>query len=584
MRFSRSRSTVAVDPSDLRRALRAFAPALGGQRLRIATTMLLALAVSGLEILKPWPITWVIDALTVPASATGAAVDPGPVSLAPIVAFAALALAIPALLGVAMERLDLGVAQVSRKATVRIRSDVFEHIQRLELSQHQQHYSGDLIVRLMGDVNMIRDLLFPSWVNVVSRGSVLIGGSIVFAMVDWRLFAVALIPLPLLWVSLERTSSAVKSAAGKSRRKEGAIASTAAESIRQVGLIKAFAAEGRTSDAFRSNARSAERATMAAARHSARMVRLTEILTGGGVALVLVMGATRVRAGLLTPGELVLALSYTSMIYKPIRKLTGEGARIAKATACALRVLDLLEQPIEDSVTGQPVATLDGDIEFINVGHAYHDGRASLTDFSAHISAGLLTAIIGENGTGKSTLLSLLLRLHRPTAGEIRIGGTPVEELQLGGYREQIAYVPQELALFGGTIRDNIAFGQPSATDEAIHAAASAALLTPVLEQLPDGIDTLLDEDGSSLSGGQARRVMLARAAVRDASILVLDEPLTGLDPDARDTVARAIKNIAAGRTTLVIHHGDLDELDPDACLRLSHRPRPQPHLEAVYR
>ncbi len=224
---------------------------------------------------------------------------------------------IPALLGVAMERLQLGVAQVSRKATVRIRSDVFEHIQRLELSEHQRHYSGDLIVRLMGDVNMVRDLLFPSWVNVVSRGSVLIGGSIVFAIVDWRLFTVALIPLPLLWVSVERTSAAVKTAAGKSRRKEGAIASTAAESIRQVGLIKAFAAEGRTSDAFRSNARSAERATMAAARHSARMVRLTEILTGGGVALVLVLGAMRVRAGLLTPGELVLAISYTTMIYKP---------------------------------------------------------------------------------------------------------------------------------------------------------------------------------------------------------------------------------------------------------------------------
>ncbi len=543
--------------------------------------MALALSVTGLELLKPWPITWVVDALTAPTPAP-AGTAPPPTAMTPIVIYAAIAVAIPTVLGFAMERLDLGVAQVSRKATVRIRSDVFEHIQRLELSEHQKHYSGDLIVRLMGDVNMIRDLLFPSWVNVVSRLSVLIGGSIVFALVDWRLFAIALIPLPLLWVSLERTSSAVKTAATKSRRKEGAIASTAAESIRQVGLIKAFAAEARTSDAFRSNARSAERATMAAARHAARMVRLTEILTGGGVALVLVLGASRVRAGLLTPGELILAISYTTMIYKPIRKLTGEGARIAKATACALRVLDLLEQPTEDSATGRPVTTLDGDIEFDGIGHAYHDGRASLTDLDAHIAAGSLTAIVGENGTGKSTLLSLLLRLHRPSTGQIRIGGTPIDELQLAGYREQIAYVPQELALFGGTIRDNIAFGRPSATSDDIDAAATDALLTPVLERLPEGLDTVLDEDGSSLSGGQARRVMLARAAVRDASILVLDEPLTGLDPDARDTVARAIKNIARGRTTLVIHHGDLDELQPDACLELTHRPPRPRHLEAV--
>ncbi len=577
-----TRSTVVIDPSDLRRALRAFAPALGGQRLRITATMMIALLVTGLELLKPWPITWVVDALTTPVAGTRNAGGSEPVAMGPIVGFAAIAVVIPALLGIARERLELGVARVSRKATVRIRSDVFEHIQRLEVSEHQQHYSGDLIVRLMGDVNMIRDLLFPSWVNVVSRGSVLVGGSIVFAFVDWRLFAVALIPLPLLWVSLERTSAAVKVAAGKSRRKEGAIASTAAESIRQVGLIKAFAAEGRTSDAFRSRARSAERSTMAAARHSARMVRLAEMLTGGGVALVLVLGAMRVRAGLLTPGELVLAISYTSMIYKPIRKLTGEGARIAKATACALRVLDLLDQPIEDATAGDPVVSLDGDIEFVDVGHAYHDGRASLRGLTARIPAGSLTAIIGENGTGKSTLLSLLLRLHRPTSGHIRIGGTPIERLQLVTYRDQIAYVPQELALFGGTIRDNIAFGRPSAAESDILAAADAALLTPVLERLPDGIDTVLDEDGTSLSGGQARRVMLARAAVRDASILVLDEPLTGLDPEARDTVANAIKNIAQGRTTLVIHHGDLDVLRPDHCLQLVHRPTASRRMEVV--
>lgn len=581
----RARRTVEVDPSDLRRVLQAFGPALGGQRMRITTTMLLALAVTGLELLKPWPVSWVIDSLTKPSEGAVVGAVVGPVPMAPIIGAAAIAVAIPALLGLAQEQMRLGVARVSRKATVRIRSDVFEHIQRLELAEHQRHYSGDLIVRLMGDVNMIRDLLFPSWVNVVSRCSVLVGGSIVFAIVDWRLFAVALIPLPLLWISLERTSAAVKSAAGKSRRKEGAIASTAAESIRQVGLIKAFSAERRTSDVFRSNARSAERATMAAARHSARMVRLTEILTGSGVALVLVLGATRVRAGFLTPGELVLAISYTSMIYKPIRKLTGEGARIAKATACALRVLDLLEQPTEDSTSGRPASTLDGDIEFVGVGHAYPDGRASLTDFNARFASGSLTAIVGENGTGKSTLLSLLLRLHQPSSGQILIDGEPIHELRLADYRDQIAYVPQELALFGGTIGDNIAFGRPGASDAAIAAAAADALLTPVLEQLPEGLDTVLDEGGSSLSGGQARRVMLARAAVRDASILVLDEPLTGLDPDARDTVARAIKRIGRGRTTLVIHHGDLDLLRPDACLELSHHPRPpQRPLEVVAR
>jgi len=167
-------------------------------------------------------------------------------------------------------------------------------MQRLELAEHQQQYTGDLVMRLMGDVNMIRDLLFPSWLTLLSRGSVLIGGAIVFALVDIRLFLV------------------------------------------------------RTSETFRNNARSAEKATLAAARHAARMARLTEILTGAGVALVLVLGAMRTRAGLLTPGELVLSISYTRMMYKPIRKIIRQGGKVAKATACALRVMALLDKPTEE--------------------------------------------------------------------------------------------------------------------------------------------------------------------------------------------------------------------------------------------
>ncbi len=571
----RNRRPIDLPQSELRRAFQTFRPALRGQRTRILAAVALALTATALELAKPWPITWMVDHLFV-------AEDIQTVGLAPIGVFAAIAFAIPALLGLVNERLQLTIARVSRKATVRIRSDVFEHLQRLELTEHRRHYTGDLLVRLMGDVNMIRDLLLPSWLTLLQRGSILIGGAVVFVVVDWRLFCVALIPLPLLWVSVERSSSAIKSAAGKQRKKEGAIAATAAESLRQVGIIKAFAAEEQTASEFRSNARSAERATMAAAKHAARMARFTEVLTGAGVALVLVMGAIRTRAGLLTPGELVLAISYTRMIYKPIRKLTGEGAKIAKATACSLRVMDLLDRPTEDHIAGTPVVSLVGDIDFDHVTHRYNDGRISLADFSERIDDGALVAVVGENGTGKSTLLSLLLRLNHPTEGSILIGGTDIGTLQLSSYREQIAYVPQELALFGGTIRENITFGSPDATDQDITAAVEAALLTPVLDRLPDGLDTVLDEDGSSLSGGQARRLMLARAALRNASILLLDEPLTGLDPAARDTVAGAITNIAAGRTTLVVHHGDLTQLRPDHRIELNTCDSRPVHLPAI--
>lgn len=572
----RSRRPIDLSTSDLRTAFVRFRPALRGQRRRITAAVVLALGVTAIELIKPWPITLVLDHLI--------AAEPGqPVALRPILIFAAVALAVPVLHGFTNERLQLVVAQVSRKATVRIRSDVFEHMQRLELDAHQQHYTGDLLTRLMGDVNMIRDLLFPSWVTLLSRGSVLIGGAVAFALVDIRLFAVALVPLPLLWITIENGSSAVKTAAGRQRRKEGAIASTAAESLQQASLIKAFSAEDRTSETFKSDARGAERATMEAARHAARMARLTMILTGAGTALVLVIGALRTRSGLLSPGELVLAISYTKMVYKPIRKLTGQGAKVAKATACALRVIALLDQPTEDPTVGLPVTHLAGHIDFYGVSHAYPDGRHSIQGLLARIPAGTLVAVTGENGTGKSTILALLLRLYRPTHGEIHIGGVNIETMQLGSYREQIAYVPQELSLFGGTIKENIAFGRVEATDAEILAAAEAALLGPVLATLPHGIDTVLEEGGTSLSGGQARRIMLARSALRKASVLLLDEPLTGLDPDARDIVARAIRNIAAGRTALIVHHGELDELGPDYCLRLDPKPDLSArHLSAV--
>ena len=573
-RFRRRRTT-EVPVGEIRRAITRFRPALAGQRLRIAGAVGLALTGTALELLKPWPISLVIDLLVT-------APDPATISLRPILAIAAVALLVPVALGYASERLEILVAAISRKATVRIRSQVFGHMNRLELAEHQRLYTGDLLVRLMGDVNMIRDLLVPSWLSLLSQGSLLIGAAVVFAIIDWQLFFVALAPLPLLWMRLERSSAAVKAAAGKQRRKEGAIASRAAESLRQVGLIKAFAAEERTTDRFVREARSAERATMAAVRHAAGMSRTTEVLTGTGVAFVLVLGAVKVRSGMLTPGELVLVISYTRMLYKPVRKLTAEGARLAKAVACANRVIDLLDRPVEHAEHGRKVRPLRGRIDIRGLGHVYGDGRRSLASLDATVPAGSLVAVTGENGTGKSTLLSLLLRLYTPTEGAILVDGVDIAELRLGDYRKQIAYVPQELALFGGTIRDNIIFARPDATDDEIRAAADLALFTPVLDRLPHGLDTELDEAGASLSGGQARRLMLTRAALRDASILLLDEPLAGLDPDARTLVARAISNIADGRTTFVVHHGDLTDLDPDTELRLEQVALSRPPLRAV--
>jgi len=210
-------SGLAEDGGETVRAFRAFKPALEGQKPRMFAALGFALTVTALELLRPWPIKWVIDALTVTAVPSDRQ----------LVGFALLAFAVPAGIGLANEQLQIAVAKVSRKATVRIRSDVFEHLHRIELNEHKTRHSGDLLMRLMGDVNMVRDLLFPSWITIVTRVSILVGAVVIFLTVDWQLFLLALIPLPLLSVRVGRTSKKVKRAAGKQRRKEGNIAATA---------------------------------------------------------------------------------------------------------------------------------------------------------------------------------------------------------------------------------------------------------------------------------------------------------------------------------------------------------------------
>ena len=475
----------------------------------------------------------------------------------------------PAALGVFNVFQSVQIGQISRKATTRIRLRVFEQLHRLDLSEHQSRYSGDLMVRLMGDVNMVRDLLFTSWLTLLSRAGLIIGTATMFCLMDWRLFTLVLIPLPALWVGVGKSSRKVREAASKQRRREGAVASIAAESLRQLRVVKAFTAESRMLAQFSHSARGAERAQLVSTRAAAQMERLTEILGGLSTALVLAFGAARVQSGLLTPGELTVAVAYARTLYKPIRKVSGEGARLAKATVCANRVVDLLDLPAESPTAGIECPPLDGTITFLGVSHHYNDGRPSLRNLSLHLRAGSLLVIKGENGAGKSTLLSLLLRLYKPSGGKIFVDGIDISTLQLNSYRSQISYVPQELALFGCSIRDNITYGKPDATDEEVARAAEQALFTPVVDGLPQGYDTILDENGASLSGGQARRLMLARAALRDASILLLDEPLAGLDPGTQATVAAAIRRVAHGRTTLIVHHGDSSQIAPDYVVEL---------------
>jgi ATP-binding cassette subfamily B protein len=289
------------------------------------------------------------------------------------------------------------------------------------------------------------------------------------------------------------------------------------------------------------------------------LARTLDLLTSAGTAVTLLLGASAVSRGELTGGALLVFLSYQRTLFKPIRSLARLAARSAKASACGERVLEVLETPVEvqDAPGARDCGRLSGAIELDHVSLQYPRGDVALSDVTFSVPAGSVVVIRGESGAGKSTLLSLLPRLMDPTAGVIRIDGHDIREFTLDSLREQVAMVFQESVLFGMTLRENIALGDHEASPEQIEAAAERAGVMRFAPELPSGLDTVVGERGAQLSGGQRQRVALARAALRDAPILVLDEPFSHLDEASRDHVLAALRTVSAGRTVVLVTHQD---------------------------
>jgi ATP-binding cassette, subfamily B, bacterial len=557
-----------VSVGTLLEAYRTFRPALAGQRRGMVLALLLALGVTALELARPWPTKVLFDQILMAPPG-----QRGVLSLSPTLSVALVATAVVGTslaVGWLTMRSTVFAAEVGRKVTTRVRRQIFEHLHRLDLPFHQSTQSGDLLIRVMGDVNLLRDALFGSWLALAERGALFVGMAIVLFLLDPTLAVCALLPLPILAFGLGRSSTRLRAATKKQRRREGDAAAYAVESLRQVHLIKAYAREQEAARAFSEQVGAGERAGLKAARIAAQMARLTEAMTGIGLGLVIFVGAQRVLAGALTAGDLLVATSYARTLYKPLRRISREGGRLAKASAGADRVLDVLRREPEKVGLGVEAGPLRGDILFDDVHYRYPGGSEALCGISFSLPPGTLAVLAGPNGSGKSTTLALLLRLFERQRGSILVDGRAVEAYELHSFRSCFAYVPQEVQLFGGTIRENILYGRPEASDEEVEAAARAALIHDVVCAMPAGYDTVLSEGGGGLSGGQARRLMLARAALRDASIVILDEPLAGLDPDARALVSVAVRLIAAGRTTLVVSHGPSHELGPDVVLHLA--------------
>ncbi|HEY3102302.1 MAG TPA: ABC transporter ATP-binding protein, partial [Pyrinomonadaceae bacterium] len=349
----------------------------------------------------------------------------------------------------------------------------------------------------------------------------------------------------------------IKEASRDVRRKEGEVVSVLEEVLSSIRVVKAFAREDYEQERFEKQSLESVERALAARSLKAKLAPLVEVIVACGTCLVLWWGARLVVSGALTSGELLVFLLYLGKMYKPMRELSKMTDTISKADVGWERIREVLEN--ETQVKNLPGAKrapkFKGDIEFDRVSFAYNKEQPLLADLSLKIQPGQLAALVGPTGAGKTTIVSLLPRFYDVTSGSIRIDGQDIRRYKLKSLRRQISFVLQETILFRAPIWQNIAYGKPEATREEIIRAAQLANAEEFILRMPEGYDTMVGERGVTLSGGQRQRVTIARAVIREAPILVMDEPSSGLDAESENLVFDALSNLMAGKTSIVIAH-----------------------------
>jgi len=529
-----------------------FWPHLRAYRGLIAGSSVALLAEIGLRLLEPWPLKFVFDRVLAAPAAGGAPAASGLLLLA-----AGAVLAISGLRALASYLGTVGFAFVGNRVVTAVRADVFHHLHALSLSFHTRARAGDLLAHLVGDVGMLRDATVSAVLPLLVNALTLAGMAALMLWIEWRLAVVGLAVLPLFWLVAARTTRQIHAAARMQRQQEGAMAATAAESIGAMKTVQALSLGDAFARAFgRENARSLGEGVRTS-RLSARLERGVDVLIAVATALVLWYGARLVLRQALTPGDLLVFLSYLKSAFKPVKDFAKYTARLARATAAGERIANLLDQrsDVRDLPGAVAAPALRGAVRLDGVALAYEPGHPVLEGVDLEVKPGEHVALVGPSGSGKSSLVSLLLRLYDPTAGRVLVDGRDVREFTIASFRAQVSVVLQDTILFAATVRENIAAGAPDATPEAVEAAARLANALPFITRLPRGFDTVLGERGVTLSNGQRQRISIARAAVRRSPILILDEPTTGLDEGNERAVNEALARLAEGRTTFLVTH-----------------------------
>jgi subfamily B ATP-binding cassette protein MsbA len=447
---------------------------------------------------------------------------------------------------------------LSQRFLIDLRAHLLRHLERLSPTFFHSSRLGDLLSRMSGDVAAIESFVLSAITSFTSATVQLViyVGALFF--LQWKLALVALTVTPLFWYAARRFSGRTKTLSREKQRLSGVIGSVVEQTLSNVTLVQAYGQEDRQVARFAEEAERKYGVEMASARLKSLYTPVVEIIELLGVLTVLGTGAWLLAHNALTVGELLAFVTFLGGLYGPVRRLGSLANSAYAASAGAERVIQVLDEPpaVADAPDAVDAGTVSGHLEVENLTFHYPGtSRTALDAVTFSVAPGETVAVVGASGAGKSTLAKLLVRFFDPDAGQIRLDGRPLTTITLESLRSNVTVLLQETLLLDGTVRENIAYGRSDATEDDIVRAARAADAHSFIEALPDGYDTQIGERGRRLSGGQGQRIAIARAMLRDAPVLLLDEPTTGLDVHSSARLIDPLRRLMAGRSTIIISH-----------------------------